>query len=1022
MSSGSRLLAAVVALSLIGGVAQDAAAQYFGRNAVQWERLKFEVLKTEHFDIHYYPEEKEAAEQAGRMAERWYTRLSRILAFEFRDRQPLILYASHPHFQQTNTIGGQPGEGTGGVTEAFKRRIVLPVGASLAETDHVLGHELVHAFQYAMTGQGKVSSTNYPGALRMPLWFIEGMAEYLSVGPVDAHTSMWLRDAARREKGLPTIRQLNDPRFFPYRYGQALWAYVAGRFGDSVVGDALRAIGPRTNDAEAVLQEVLGIDAEALTKDWHAAIRDAVAPVIAGKKGPDTYGPALVTEKGEGGRLNVGPALSPDGGRVAFLSERDLFSIELFVADTGTGDIKSKLSRTVTDPHVESLQFINSSGSWDRSGKHLALGAVSKGRPLLVILDAKSGSKVREVPFPTLGEVYTPSFSPDGNRVVFSAVVNGFSDLFIYDLANNQLKRLTQDAFADLQPAWSPDGSKIAFVTDRFTTKLDTIDVGSYRLASIDAETARITELPSFDAAKNINPQWAPSGQQLYFLSDANTITNVYKLDLASGEIFQLTDLVTGASGITALSPALSAAAGSNRIAYSVYEEDRYEIFTINDAERLAGWPASRRPAQNAGLIPGARPSGEVLQATQNATRGLVSEKSFERAPYKAKLGLDYIGQPTVGAGVDRYGTYFAGGIAMSFSDMLGEHNLSTVIQADRVAGFTDVGGAVAYVNRVNRFNWGVQVAQIPYVTGGFSQGITTEGNQLVQVQQSLIQRQIDRSVAALGYYPFDPSLRVEIQAGFRNISFDSRLQTDFFSLRGQFLGTREEKLDDFDGLNLGEATLALVRDTSLFGATSPILGQRFRFDVSPVAGSINYTGALADFRQYFMPVRPFTLAGRVMHYGRYGSDAADPRLSPVYLGYQSLVRGYDVGSFSAAECGIQADGSCPTFDRLLGTRVLVANAELRFPLFALFGAKNLYGPIPIELGGFFDAGVAWDGSTKPAIFGGDGREKRDWVRSVGATSRINLFGFAVLQIDYVKPLDRGTKSAYFQFNLLSGF
>src|SRR5262249_6826651 len=159
-----------------------------------------------------------------------------------------ILYATHAQFQQTNTLGSQPGEGTGGVTEAFKRRVVLPVGTSLAETDHVLGHELVHAFQYDITGQiGHISDNNYPAALRMPLWFIEGMAECLSLGPVDPHTAMWIRDAARREKGLPTIAQLNDSaKYFPYRYGQALWGYLAGRFGDQIFGRSLRAITPRT--------------------------------------------------------------------------------------------------------------------------------------------------------------------------------------------------------------------------------------------------------------------------------------------------------------------------------------------------------------------------------------------------------------------------------------------------------------------------------------------------------------------------------------------------------------------------------------------------------------------------------------------------------------------------------------------------------------------------------------------------------------------------------------------------------
>jgi hypothetical protein len=181
-----------------------------------------------------------------------------------KDRQALILYASHPHFQQTNTIGGPPGEGTGGVTEAFKRRIVLPLGASLAETDHVLGHELVHAFQYAMTGQGRVTATNAPGVLSMPLWFVEGMAEYLSVGPIDSHTSMWMRDAARKEK-LPTIRDLAGARYFPYRYGQALWAYLAGRFGDQIVRKALAGVGPRSADAEFILTQLTGIDDKTLS-------------------------------------------------------------------------------------------------------------------------------------------------------------------------------------------------------------------------------------------------------------------------------------------------------------------------------------------------------------------------------------------------------------------------------------------------------------------------------------------------------------------------------------------------------------------------------------------------------------------------------------------------------------------------------------------------------------------------------------------------------------------------------------
>ncbi|HSK09136.1 MAG TPA: hypothetical protein VK911_06145, partial [Vicinamibacterales bacterium] len=184
---------AVVAAALVLGMASPASAQYFGRNKVQYKSFNFEVMKTAHFEIYFYEEEREAVEQAAVMAERWYARLSKVLNHELRGPQPLVLYASHPEFQQTNVVQGEMGEGTGGVTEMLKRRIVLPLGASLAESDHVIGHELVHAFQFDITapsgGQSMAS-----GALRLPLWFIEGMAEYLSIGPVDPHTAMWMRD------------------------------------------------------------------------------------------------------------------------------------------------------------------------------------------------------------------------------------------------------------------------------------------------------------------------------------------------------------------------------------------------------------------------------------------------------------------------------------------------------------------------------------------------------------------------------------------------------------------------------------------------------------------------------------------------------------------------------------------------------------------------------------------------------------------------------------------------------------
>ena len=224
MTRSSMRSAAPLALlgALLFGAAHPATAQYFGRNKVQYERFDFRILRTPHFDEYFYPAESLLVHDAGRLAERWYARHSDSFRHTF-DRKSIVFYADQPDFQQTNVVGDELTEGTGGVTEGLRTRVVMPFTGIYADNDHVLGHELVHVFQYSVAEAG-------PGGLArlnsLPLWLIEGMAEYFSLGRDNALTAMWLRDAAERDR-LPTIKQLtNDARFFPYRYGQALWAYV----------------------------------------------------------------------------------------------------------------------------------------------------------------------------------------------------------------------------------------------------------------------------------------------------------------------------------------------------------------------------------------------------------------------------------------------------------------------------------------------------------------------------------------------------------------------------------------------------------------------------------------------------------------------------------------------------------------------------------------------------------------------------------------------------------------------------
>jgi hypothetical protein len=352
----------------------------------------------------------------------------------------------------------------------------------------------------------------------------------------------------------------------------------------------------------------------------------------------------------------------------------------------------------------------------------------------------------------------------------------------------------------------------------------------------------------------------------------------------------------------------------------------------------------------------------------------------------------------------------------MMFSDMLGDHVLGASIQAS--GRLEDLGGYVGYENRRHRWTWGTAVQQIPYTTGGFSQGLATVNGEQVFVEQVEIFREIHRAAEAYIAYPFSRAQRVELSGGIRNISFQRELETQAVSVRtGDLVINERRDLDAPSGLTMGTASAALVYDTSIFGVASPIVGQRYRLEVSPMVGTVSFTGLLADYRKYVMPVRPYTLAFRLLHYGRYGSGGEDDRLQPLFLGYPNLVRGYDFGSFSAEECGTSS-GSCPVFDRLLGSRLAVANVELRFPPFSALGGRRFYGPLPLELLAFADAGAAWTSTEKPTFLGGD----RKVVGSYGAGARVNVLGFVVVEVDYVRPLDRPLQKSLWQFNFTTGF
>jgi Tol biopolymer transport system component len=1073
------LVAALVALV---AAAPAGAQSYFGMNQVQFDHFDWKVLETDHFLIHYYPQEEAAVQDAARMAERAYARLSRMLDHQFREKKPLILFASRTDFGQNNVLGDL-GEGTGGVTEALRQRMLLPFTGDWRSFEHVLTHEMVHAFQYDIFARGRAGQgLQTLQQVGPPLWFMEGMAEYLSAGPQHRFTEAWVRDAALNGS-LPSIEQMTErpDRYFPYRYGESVWEYIGSRWGDDVIGQIMNAL-PNVGIERAFKRE-LGLSLEDLSEEWKDAMQVKHLPQIANLERARRFSQPLLTERRTGGEIFLAPALSDDGSRVAFLSTgsflRGEVFIDLWLADGQTGKRIGRLVKSTTDPNFEELRLLYSQSSFSPDGRTLAFTAQRAGKDVLYLLDVRRRKVSKRFDLPLEG-ILSPSWSPDGRRIVFTGNDGGITDLYVVDADGRNFRQLTDDVWGDLQPSWSPDGRTIAFASERGPqADYDLLRYGKWRISTLDLETGLITVLPG-QAGMNINPVWAPDGRSLIFVTDRTGIQNLFLYDLDDREHYQLTNVVGAVTAATEYSPAITWAKKADRLAYTYYEDGEWTVWSINNPRALKKTPyrdsLPAGPALVAEAAPElgiARPVADTvvvagLQAVTDSTpgrtslyrsddgfrrtddlpegagaavRGTISvaalldsaalalpdTSQFKRYDYKIRFQPDYIARPSIGYAQDNWGRGVFGGTTIILSDMLGNNRLA--LSGEVNGRISEARYLAAYTNLSRRLQWVAGIYQTPLYLISDIEYVPEEGlcpGCLTEYQD--LTRYIVRQAFGTAIYPFNRFTRLEGGARFMNID---RAVLTFY--RGTtdvgipltpvyILGQRNAS-----SINYVQPYVAWVSDNTLNGYTGPIFGRRFRFEVQPTVGTYQWVEYLADYRRYDPILFNFlTFSTRVMASLQVGPDGDS---LPKYIGNSQYVRGYDRENYYGYSCGGGIVGSGEGCDvrQLLGSRVALANAELRFPLIRRFELGVLPIALP-PLDGlvFYDIGVAWNSWNDVRLRRPEGDFDPELIRyplrSWGAGLRLNLFGLAIVRWDYAIPLDGPERKGFWTWSLGPSF
>jgi len=1029
-------------LAIALAVALPAQAQ-FGKNKVQYKSFDWKTVQTEHFDIYYYEGEDESAFHAARMAERAYERLSRILHHEIEENVPVIVYASHSDFQQTNISPGLIPEGVGGVTEYLKRRVFLPFTGSYGEFDHVLTHELVHAFQVDMLFGVGVDAN--PFSFQPPLWFMEGMAEYLSVGRVDPNTEMWLRWSALEGQLIPLQYMSRVADIRVYRIGQAIFAFLGERFGDEMVGELLKKT-VYFRSVDVAFEKTLGMDLEALNREWEDYVRRKYYPQIVHLNRPEEHWRRLIREKSFA-RTQLAPALSPDGERVVFFRD-GRFSTDIVLASAIDGKILRTLVQGERSSDFESLRYIYTSIGWSPDGHRIAFPSKRGGEDVLNILDVETGKVLDTFSF-RFDALYSPSFHPSGDRVVFTAIRGGKSDLWMVELSSRRLIRMTDDPYLVRDPQWSPDGRRIAFVTDRGEgTDLANLIFGEPRIAILEVETGEVTVLPS-QKGKSITPQWGPDGNYLAFVSDRDGISDLYVQDLRDGRLFRLTRLITGVTGLIESSPPFSWSRNGRRIVFTTFMGEGWELYEIGEPldkmeevdvpeplERIAmrefhdrlPWDQPSAAQEDVMLASFTRPDedGSAPDTTSEAATSTDHPVPGGEDARPEPVDVGRLLDPGTGA------LTVAGPAPAARTPPPGEQPTEAepggepprlTLSALRAETAHDLPDPGSLEPEPYHLKWAPDfVGASPFFASnvgfaGSAQIALSDilSNHVVQIGAS-IYGSLNDSDLYLGYFNLAHRTNWGVAAyQFRNdfgvftaqdrVGFESQIYRGVqvsvwrpfskfnrieFSARGMAVsrtvfdqsfnsGIVFTEEVDSDLLYYAEPEVALVTDNVVWGYYGPLHGRRARLQTGQAFGDVHFNTTIADWRRYFPLGSSAVFATRLIGGASVGSTPQIFR-----LGGPETLRGVGYGDLD-------------------GTRLALMNLELRFPLVETL---RLGWPLRLGLGGiggvlFFDMGGAWRESVRVFRHG----RLDDLTAGYGFGLRLGL-GYFALKYDLAQRTD----------------
>jgi len=828
----------LAALSL----AAAARAQEFGQNQVRVRGFDWKVVSTAHFDLHYYEGSAPMVPFAAQSLERAYARLSRELHQEFDARRPFFLYAGVNDMQQSNIV--EVGDGTGGVTEAFKNRFMVFHDGSKAWLETVIAHELTHVFQYQILLSGFWRSADILKLFVYPLWMMEGSAEHYSGDADETAGTVILRDAATSDTLIPLWKLEHFSHLKPhqvrlaYESGGEAVRFLETEYGRGMAEKLLRYFESRF-DSGGVLHDLIGLDLFGFNRRWLEHVKERYARAVGEQRlqEPTAYGEALTAAHDDIPEFNTSPVFTPDGRSMAYLTTRYGHPPAVVLQDLRTGRVRKLMSHLPSIETVHLGNFDNKSRALAISpdGRELAFAGTKNHRDALYFQRVRGG-RPRRVPLPGFMSAAQPCFSPDGRSVAFSGMRDAQTDIYLLDRESGKVRRLTDDPNDDQTPSFSPDGKSVVYSSE-IETPGDPMPYQRrlYRVRLADGGVERLLELRG--AARD--PVHSPDGRKILFTLEADGTYDVHELDLASGRAARLTRSV-GAAYTPAYAP-------SGELAFAALR--RGSVHLYKGARARFG----DEPPASAAVVAGGPP--EVAASTVAARTG---DPRPAVSPFGTDLFLPLFFYSSNGGFF--WTSYWQG------SDLLGNHQAQSLVSYGSGEGYLDYQTDYRYA----RFRPDLRAGVV-----GHLRNDAYDGSSGLTADQSAHAQYVGAS------YPFDRYDRIELLAA--SITERTAYQeTALIERRESRLGSAALVRDTVRGRYLVETAgsrlrLGYVGAPRILGANSmhqSIAADAIRYVPAGAMSALVLRGFAVQ--NWGPDARQFELGGigRVRGYGR--SDVTD--------------------------------------------------------------------------------------------------------------------------------------------------